>query len=43
MLTSVSVPDDVDEAKGPNQLLHTYNIEIGAGLGTLKGKHGVLV
>jgi len=38
MLTSVSVPDDVDEAKVRNQLLHTYNIEIGAGLGTLKGK-----
>ena len=38
MLTSVSVPDDVDEAKVRNQLLHTYNIEIGVGLGTLKGK-----
>ena len=38
MLTSVSVPNDVDEATVRNQLLHTYNIEIGAGLGTLKGK-----
>jgi alanine-glyoxylate transaminase/serine-glyoxylate transaminase/serine-pyruvate transaminase len=38
MLTSVSVPNDVDEATVRSQLLHNYNIEIGGGLGAFKGK-----
>jgi alanine-glyoxylate transaminase / serine-glyoxylate transaminase / serine-pyruvate transaminase len=37
-LTSVSVPDSVDEAKVRTSLLNHYNIEIGAGLGELAGK-----
>jgi alanine-glyoxylate transaminase / serine-glyoxylate transaminase / serine-pyruvate transaminase len=37
-LTSVSVPEDIDEAKVRTALLNEYNIEIGAGLGELAGK-----
>ena len=37
-LTSVSVPEGVDEAKVRTSLLNDYNIEIGAGLGELAGK-----
>ncbi len=38
MLTSVVLPDWVDDAKTRSRLLNEYNIEIGAGLGGLKGK-----
>ena len=37
-LTTVRVPDGVDEAAVRKQLLQDYHIEIGAGLGALKGK-----
>jgi alanine-glyoxylate transaminase/serine-glyoxylate transaminase/serine-pyruvate transaminase len=37
-LTSVSVPEGIDEAKVRKSLLDDYNIEIGAGLGELAGK-----
>ena len=37
-LTSVSVPEGIDEAKVRLSLLNDYNIEIGAGLGELAGK-----
>jgi alanine-glyoxylate transaminase / serine-glyoxylate transaminase / serine-pyruvate transaminase len=37
-LNAVGVPDGVDEAAVRKQLLAGYNIEIGAGLGPLKGK-----
>jgi len=37
-LTTVRVPDGVDEAKIRSRLLQEYNIEIGGGLGELKGK-----
>lgn len=37
-LNSVSVPEEVDEASVRTKLLKDYNIEIGAGLGPLKGK-----
>jgi alanine-glyoxylate transaminase / serine-glyoxylate transaminase / serine-pyruvate transaminase len=37
-LTSVSVPEGVDEAKVRTSLLNDYNIEIGASLGELAGK-----
>jgi alanine-glyoxylate transaminase/serine-glyoxylate transaminase/serine-pyruvate transaminase len=37
-LTSVSVPEGVDEVKVRASLLNEYNIEIGAGLGELAGK-----
>jgi alanine-glyoxylate transaminase/serine-glyoxylate transaminase/serine-pyruvate transaminase len=37
-LTSVSIPEDIDEAKIRTSLLEDYNIEIGAGLGELAGK-----
>jgi len=37
-LNAVSVPEGVDEAAVRKQLLATYNLEIGAGLGPLKGK-----
>jgi alanine-glyoxylate transaminase/serine-glyoxylate transaminase/serine-pyruvate transaminase len=36
-LTSVSVPENIDEAKVRKSLLNDYNIEIGAGLGELAG------
>ena len=38
MLNSVRVPEGVDEAAIRINLLNTYNIEIGAGLGPLAGK-----
>jgi alanine-glyoxylate transaminase/serine-glyoxylate transaminase/serine-pyruvate transaminase len=38
MLNSVAVPDGVDEASVRGALLHRHGIEIGAGLGPLKGK-----
>ncbi len=38
MLTSVCVPDKVDDAKTRMRLLNDYKIEIGGGLGHLKGK-----
>lgn len=37
-LTSVSVPEGIDETKVRMALLNDYNIEIGAGLGELAGK-----
>ena len=37
-LNAVGVPDGVDESAVRKQLLAGYNIEIGAGLGPLKGK-----
>jgi len=37
-LNAVGVPEGVDEAAVRKQLLAGYNIEIGAGLGPLKGK-----
>ena len=37
-LTTVGVPDGIDEAKVRAALLKNFNIEIGAGLGPLKGK-----
>jgi alanine-glyoxylate transaminase/serine-glyoxylate transaminase/serine-pyruvate transaminase len=37
-LNAVRVPDGVDEAAVRRQLLQTYNMEIGAGLGPLAGK-----
>jgi len=37
-LTSVSIPDGIDEAKVRTILLNDYNVEIGAGLGELAGK-----
>jgi len=36
-LTSVRVPDGVDEASVRRQLLNNFSIEIRAGLGELKG------
>jgi len=38
MLTCVTVPAHIDEAAVRQQLLHTFGIEIGGGLGPLKGK-----
>jgi alanine-glyoxylate transaminase/serine-glyoxylate transaminase/serine-pyruvate transaminase len=38
MLTSVALPDGVDDAKIRSRLLSEYNIEVGGGLGWLKGK-----
>ena len=37
-LTSVSVPNGIDEASVRKSLLDDYNIEIGAGLGELAGR-----
>ncbi len=37
-LNAVAVPGGVDEAAVRSRLLHTYNLEIGAGLGALAGK-----
>jgi alanine-glyoxylate transaminase/serine-glyoxylate transaminase/serine-pyruvate transaminase len=37
-LTTVRVPDNVDELKIRQRLLNEYSIEIGAGMGPLKGK-----
>jgi alanine-glyoxylate transaminase/serine-glyoxylate transaminase/serine-pyruvate transaminase len=36
-LTTVCIPEGVDEARVRKALLHEYNIEIGGGLGELKG------
>ena len=38
MLTSVVLPDWVDDVKVRSTLLNEYNIEVGGGLGWLKGK-----
>ncbi len=38
MLVTVKVPDGVDEAAVRKELLEGYNIEIGGGLGELKGR-----
>lgn len=38
MLITVKVPDGVDEAKVRGELLNRYNIEIGGGLGDLRGR-----
>jgi alanine-glyoxylate transaminase/serine-glyoxylate transaminase/serine-pyruvate transaminase len=37
-LATVRVPDGIDEARLRTDLLRTFNLEIGAGLGPLKGK-----
>jgi alanine-glyoxylate transaminase/serine-glyoxylate transaminase/serine-pyruvate transaminase len=37
-LTTVRVPDSVDELRIRQRLLNEYNVEIGAGLGPLKGQ-----
>lgn len=37
-LNTIRVPDGVDEAKVRGYLLETFNLEIGAGLGALKGQ-----
>jgi len=37
-LTTVRIPDGVDDARIRQRLLSDYSIEIGGGLGTLKGK-----
>jgi alanine-glyoxylate transaminase/serine-glyoxylate transaminase/serine-pyruvate transaminase len=37
-LNAVSVPSGVDEAAVRRMLLHTFNVEIGAGLGPLAGR-----
>jgi alanine-glyoxylate transaminase/serine-glyoxylate transaminase/serine-pyruvate transaminase len=38
MLTTVSLPGRIDDAKIRSRLLNEYNIEVGGGLGWLKGK-----
>lgn len=38
MLNSVTIPPGIDDAAARRQLLENYNIEIGAGLGPLRGK-----
>ena len=37
-LNSVTIPDGIDEAAVRSRLLNEFNLEIGAGLGTLAGK-----
>ena len=37
-LTTVTLPDGIDEASARKQLLLDYNSEVGGGLGELKGK-----
>jgi len=37
-LNAVSIPENIDEAIVRKRLLHQYNLEIGAGLGSLAGK-----
>jgi alanine-glyoxylate transaminase/serine-glyoxylate transaminase/serine-pyruvate transaminase len=37
-LTSITIPDGVDDVRIRSSLLNNYNIEIGAGLGELAGK-----
>jgi alanine-glyoxylate transaminase/serine-glyoxylate transaminase/serine-pyruvate transaminase len=38
MINAVKIPDGVDDAKVRQRLYDDFNIEIGAGLGPLKGK-----
>jgi len=38
-LTTVRVPDNIDEAEVRNQLLKEYNVEIAGGLGVFAGKY----
>jgi alanine-glyoxylate transaminase / serine-glyoxylate transaminase / serine-pyruvate transaminase len=37
-LTAVRVPNGIDDAKVRSELLRTFNIEVGAGLGAFRGK-----
>ncbi|MEO1166418.1 MAG: alanine--glyoxylate aminotransferase family protein, partial [Chloroflexota bacterium] len=37
-LTTVRLPANIDEADARKRLLHDYHIEVGGGLGELKGK-----
>ena len=37
-LNAIRIPEGVDDAKLRGHLLETFNLEIGGGLGTLKGK-----
>jgi alanine-glyoxylate transaminase/serine-glyoxylate transaminase/serine-pyruvate transaminase len=37
-LNAVSIPPGIDDVKGRKKLLEEYNLEIGGGLGNLKGK-----
>ena len=37
-LNTVKIPQGIDDAKVRSYLLEIYNLEIGGGLGTLKGK-----
>jgi alanine-glyoxylate transaminase/serine-glyoxylate transaminase/serine-pyruvate transaminase len=37
-LTAVRVPEGIDDAKVRGELLRTFNVEIGAGLGAFRGK-----
>jgi len=37
-LTTVRIPDGLNEADARKRLLHDYNIEVGGGLGELKGQ-----
>ena len=38
MLNSVLIPDGIDDAQVRSQLLNEFGIEIGGGLGPMKGK-----
>ena len=38
MLNAVKIPDGIDDAGVRSQLLNEFGIEIGAGLGPMKGK-----
>ena len=38
MINAIKIPDGADDAKVRQRLYHDFNIEIGAGLGPLKGK-----
>ncbi|HXF75231.1 MAG TPA: alanine--glyoxylate aminotransferase family protein [Methylomirabilota bacterium] len=38
MINAIKIPDGVDDAQVRQRLYHDFNIEIGAGLGPLKGK-----
>jgi alanine-glyoxylate transaminase/serine-glyoxylate transaminase/serine-pyruvate transaminase len=40
MLALVSLPAGMDDAETRSRLLNEYNIEVGAGLGWLKGRYG---
>ena len=37
-LNTIYIPDNVNDAEARSRLLHEFNLEIGAGLGTLAGK-----